>query len=271
MPFVQTRDIDLYYETQGEGPRLLFISGTGGDLRNKPNHMDGPLTQRFTVLGYDQRGLGQTSKPDLPYTMADYADDAAALMDALNWDTAMVMGVSFGGLVAQELALRHPERLQRLVLCCTSSGGKGGASYPLHELQDLSFEEQARKRIPITDSRKDAAWQAAHPQETQQLVDTAVAAAEARRKDPVVEMGYRRQLEARAQHETYDRLPSISMPVFLAGGLYDRQAPPENLDVLHERIAGSRLEYFEGGHGFTREDPRAMERIAAFLAGELDE
>ena len=93
MPFTHARDLDIYYELAGEGPRLLYISGTGGDLRSKPNHMDGPLTQRFTVLAYDQRGLGQTSKPDAPYTMADYGDDAAALMDALGWDGAMVMGV----------------------------------------------------------------------------------------------------------------------------------------------------------------------------------
>ena len=131
MPYLHARDLDIYYEQAGEGPRLLYISGTGGDLRSKPNQMDGPLPKRFTVLAYDQRGLGQTSKPDVSYTMADYGDDAAALMDALGWERAMVMGVSFGGMVAQEIALRHPNKVERLVLCCTSSGGPGRHLLPL--------------------------------------------------------------------------------------------------------------------------------------------
>jgi 3-oxoadipate enol-lactonase len=165
--------------------------------------------------------------------------------------------------------VRYPHRIEKLVLCCTSSGGAGGASYPLHELVDLSAEEQARLRIPITDMRKDAAWQAEHAEETRQLIETAVAADRARRKDPVVEMGYRRQLEARAEHDTYDRLGTLTMPVMLAGGRYDRQAAPENMETLRDLIPGSRLEFFEGGHGFLLEDPRALERIIAFLKSEL--
>jgi 3-oxoadipate enol-lactonase len=78
-------------------------------------------------------------------------------------------------------------------------------------------------------------------------------------------MGFRRQLEARAAHDTYDRLGGLMMPVMLAGGRYDRQAPPANLETLRDRIPGARLEFFEGGHGFIREDPRALERIIAFL------
>ncbi len=271
MPFTHVRDLDIYYELAGEGPRLLYISGTGGDLRSKPNHMDGPLPKRFTVLAYDQRGLGRTSKPDAPYTMADYGDDAATLMDALGWDRAMVMGVSFGGMVAQELALRHPHRVERLVLCCTSSGGPGGISYPLHEIQHLSLEERAVFRMPITDARRDATWQAANPDAVRQAIEVERAADALRGLDPHGHMGYQRQLEARRDHDTWDRLPSLTMPTFLAGGKYDRQAPPENMEVLRDRIPGARLEFFEGGHGFTREDPRALERIAAFLAGELDE
>jgi 3-oxoadipate enol-lactonase len=271
MPFTHTRDIDIYYELAGEGPRLLYISGTGGDLRSKPNHMDGPLPKRFTVLAYDQRGLGQTSKPDRPYSMADYGDDAAALMDALGWDRAMVMGVSFGGMVAQELALRHPDKVERLVLCCTSSGGPGGISYPLHEIQHLPLEERAVFQMPVHDGRRDATWQAANPDAVTQAIEAAKAGDALRAQDPNGQMGYQRQLEARRDHDTWDRLPSLAMPVFLAGGKYDRQAPPQNMEQLRDRIPGARLEFFEGGHGFTREDPRALERIAAFLAGELDE
>jgi 3-oxoadipate enol-lactonase len=104
MPIACLNDLSLYYERAGTGPRLLFISGTGADLRNKPNVFDGPLGQAFDVLAYDQRGLGQSDKPAIDYTMADYADDAAALMTEIGWDKAHVIGVSFGGMVAQELA-----------------------------------------------------------------------------------------------------------------------------------------------------------------------
>src|SRR3954452_9423845 len=109
MPYARGKGgLQLYFEHGGEGPRLLFVSGTGGDLRNKPNVFDGPLPKSFDVLAYDQRGLGQSEKPDVAYSMADYADDAAALMQSQGWDEALVIGVSFGGRVAQELALRHP-------------------------------------------------------------------------------------------------------------------------------------------------------------------
>jgi 3-oxoadipate enol-lactonase len=271
MPFTRVRDLNMYYEIAGSGPQLLYISGTGGDLRGTPRVFDGPLPKSFEVLAYDQRGLGQTDKPDVPYTMVDYADDVAGLLDAVGWDKALVTGVSFGGMVAQEFALRHPERVERLALCCTSSGGEGGASYPLHEIQDMPLEEKAVFQMSISDVRKDAAWQSANPDAVQQAIEVARVGAERRKATPGGEMGARRQLEARAGHDTFDRLPSLQMPVFLAGGKYDRQAEPARLETLRDRIPGARLEFFEGGHGFTREDPRAWERVTAFLLGKLDE
>ena len=96
MPHIQAGGIRIYYETAGSGPRLLFINGTGADLRNRPNAFDGPLAKAFQVLGYDQRGLGRSEKPDRPYSMQEYADDAAALLDALGWDRAHVMAVKQG-------------------------------------------------------------------------------------------------------------------------------------------------------------------------------
>ncbi|MEJ0043800.1 MAG: alpha/beta hydrolase [Rhizomicrobium sp.] len=92
----------------------------------KPNQMDGPFPRAFDILSYDQRGLGRTSKPDAPYTMADYGDDAARLMDFVGWPSARVIGVSFGGMVAQEFVLRHPARVERLVLACTSRAARAG-------------------------------------------------------------------------------------------------------------------------------------------------
>jgi 3-oxoadipate enol-lactonase len=270
MPFIHVRDLKMYYEIRGKGPRLLVISGTGGDLRRSPSIFEVPIAQHFEILAYDQRGLGQTSRPDIPYTMVDYADDANALLDAVGWDRCLVMGISFGGMVAQEFALRYPQRVERLVLACTSSGGPGGASYPLHELADLPVEEYARSMIPLRDIRQHAIWRETNPVQFQALFDQTLAGMQVGADEPGRKIGARRQLEARALHDTYDRLPNLRMPVYICGGLYDGIAKPTNLKSIQKQIPGSRLELFDGGHLFYIEDHRAFERIVAFLKGDLD-
>jgi 3-oxoadipate enol-lactonase len=270
MTVIAVRDLQMYYERQGTGPRLLFISGTGGDLRRKPTVFERPIAEHFDLLAYDQRGLGQTSKPAQPYTMANYADDAAALLDAVGWDRCHVIGVSFGGMVAQEFALRYPQRVERLVLACTGSGGTGGASYPLHEHLDDSPEARVRRQVVTSDLRRDSAWQTEHPAEFQELIQQGLAGGSIGADEPGRADGYRLQLLARKDHNTYDRLPSLTMPVFVCGGRYDGIAPIPNQEALKERIPGARLELFEGGHAFLQEDPLAYERVIAFLTGKLD-
>jgi 3-oxoadipate enol-lactonase len=270
MPFLPVRDIRIYYELRGSGPRLFFISGTGGDLRRKPNIFDSPLSRHFEILAFDQRGLGQTSKPDIPYTVADYANDASGLLEALGWERCAVMGVSFGGMVAQELALRFPGRVERLVLACTSSGGAGGASYPLHELSDLSLEEYARRIVILSDSRRTPDWQERHRSEFQGLIDFTLAGLQIGGDEPGHRAGARRQIEARIGHDTFERLPGLEMPVYTVGGRYDGIALPANLQALAARIPGAGLELFEGGHLFFLQDPRAFERIKAFLEGTME-
>ncbi|MCH7785958.1 MAG: alpha/beta hydrolase [Chloroflexi bacterium] len=270
MPFVKVRDISIYYEIGGEGPRLLYISGTGGDLRRTPSIFDSALAEHFEILAFDQRGMGQTDKPDIPYTMADYAADTDGLMEAVGWERASVMGVSFGGMVAPELVMRYPSRVERIVLACTSSGGAGKPSYPLHELQGLSKLEHARRTMEISDMRLDAAWQAANPERLQSMLEQRMAANLIGANEPGHEIGARRQIEARRNHDVYDRLPQIKNPVFVCGGRYDGIAPIVNQKALAEQLPNARMELFEGGHGFHREDPKAYERIIAFLQGKLD-
>ena len=271
MPFVAVRDLRMYYEIHGTGPRLLSISGTGGDLRRSPNIFEMPISQHFEILAYDQRGLGQTSRPDIPYTMADYADDANALLDAVEWERCLVMGISFGGMVAQEFALRYPHRVERLVLASTSSGGAGGASYPLHEFADLLVEDYARRVLQLSDTRRDAAWQAANPTQFQALFDQTLAGLRVGADEAGRQIAFRRQLEARAHHDTYKRLPALRMPVYICGGRYDGIATPANLEAMQKQILGARLELFEGGHLFYIQDSRAFDRIVAFLRGDLDD
>jgi 3-oxoadipate enol-lactonase len=271
MAFVTVRDLRMYYEIRGTGPRLLSISGTGGDLRRSPNIFEMPIARHFEILGYDQRGLGKTSRPDIPYTMADYADDANGLLDAVGWERCAVMGISFGGMVAQEFALRYPHRVERLVLACTSSGGTGGASYPLHELARLPVENYARCILQLSDTRRDTAWQAANSAEFQTLFDQTLADLRIGADEPGRRIGARRQLEARTLHDTYDRLPGLRMAVYICGGRYDGIARPANLEAMHKQIPGARLELFEGGHLFYIQDARAFERIGAFLRGEVND
>jgi 3-oxoadipate enol-lactonase len=229
-----------------------------------------PIAQYFEILAYDQRGLGQTSIPNTPYTMVDYAEDANALLDAVGWNHCLVMGISFGGMVAQELALRYPHRVERLVLACTSSGGAGGSSYPLHELADLPLEDYVRRILQLSDIRRHAIWREANPAQFQTLFDETMAGLRAGADEPGRQMGIRLQLEARACHDTYDRLPKMEIPVYICGGLYDGIAKPTNLRAMAEQILGSRLELFEGGHLFYIQDPRAFKRITAFFRGELN-
>ena len=266
MPFATVGDIEIYYEKSGSGPRLLCISGTGGDLRNKPNIFSSPLPSSFDLLAYDQRGFGQTSKPDYPYTMADYANDAAGLLDAVGWSDAMVIGISFGGMVAQEFSLRHPNRVTKLVLCCTSSGGAGGSSYPLHSITDMTASERMEHLIPIADTRHDEAWKKANPEEYQTILNMVLASEQAFADEPGHAMGAARQIEARRHHDTYDRLPQLNLPVLICGGKYDGIAAPENQMALQSKIRGSQMELFEGGHFFLIEDQKAFPRIIEFLS-----
>ena len=265
MPFIRVGDIDIFYEIGGSGPRVVYISGTGGDLRRTPSIFESPLAEQFEILAFDQRGMGQTGKPDIPYVMADYANDANGLMAALGWENCPIMGVSFGGMVAPELALRYPNRVKSLVLACTSSGGAGRPSYPLHEFEGLSDAERRKRTLELSDTRHDAKWQAANPEELKALLKQAEESASIGADEPGREVGAHRQLHARKQHDVYDRLPSLNVPVFVCGGHYDGIAPPANLKALASQLPNAKLEFYEGGHGFLRQDERAYQGIIEFL------
>ncbi len=261
MPTCVANGVTLYYELAGTGERLLSISGTGGDLRQKPGVAQGPLGEAFEVLSYDQRGLGQSSTPTWPYAMADFAADSAALLDTVGWDDCLVIGVSFGGMVAQELAIRHPERVRRLVLACTSAGGAGGASFALHELVSLTPEERVTRQIGLLDTRWDEAWRRDHPE----MVGLIAERMPATTGEPTE--GLTNQLGARAQHDTTARLGHIACPTLVCGGRFDGIAPPANSELLAQAIPDARLALFDGGHAFLLQDAAAWPAVTEFLAG----
>lgn len=267
MPFATLRDIPFYYEktpqNTGSGKRLLYIGGTGGDLRVHPTIFDTPLARKFELLAFDQRGLGQSGKPDLPYRMADYAADAAALMDHLGWQSCAVLGESFGGMVAQHLALDFPGRVEKLVIVASSSGGAGGDSYPIHEIGKLPAGQLASTMVSLMDSRCDEEWRSRHPDEFRalaELLQRSLAPG-----TPEQQIGSRRQLEARMGHDTYDRLPRITCPTLACAGRYDQIAPTKNLQAISDQIPDAELAVFDGGHRFLQQDQRACEVISRFL------
>jgi 3-oxoadipate enol-lactonase len=124
--------------------------------------------------------------------------------------------------------------------------------------------------VILVDTRLDPSWRIANPTQFQELVNQMVTRLNVGADEPDREIGARRQLEARVNHDTYDRLPSLRLPVYICGGRYDGIALPANLEALHKQIPGARLEFFEGGHLFFMQDPRAFKRITSFLLGELD-
>ena len=267
MPIAELDALKIYYEEAGTGPRLFFISGSGGDLRNKPNQFDSPLARAYSLISYDQRGLGQSDNPPGDFSMRQYADDAARLLDHLGIDRIPMMGVSFGGMVGLELLLQHPDRISAAVLACTSAGGAGGSSYPLHEIQHLPARERAETHLRVSDLRHTQEWINANPEAWEKRVQMVLK----NQRPDRDEAGAIKQLEARRYHDTFDRLGEINAPVLLAGGRYDGVAPVQNMQAIHERIAASTLEFFEGGHMFLVQDKSAYPAIMRWLSGVLSD
>lgn len=263
MPSASINGIDLHYELVGAGPRLLFVNGSGATVAGTAPLLR-PLLEHFEVLAYDQRGLGETEIPPGPYAMADYAADAIGLLDHVGWETTPVMGISFGGMVALELAVTVPDRIERLALLCTSAGGAGGSSYPLHELTAMAVEDRIRTNTEIMDTRFTPAYLAEHPRDA--AIVQVMTGRHGLEKSDEVRRGEALQLEARRHHDTWDRLGAITCPTFVAAGRYDGIAPLPNSEGIAARIAGSELHVYEGGHAFFIQDRTAFPEVIGFLS-----
>lgn len=251
----------LHYELLGDAvaPHLLYINGSGSRLVDVLP-MLGPFTKRFQVLAFDHRGMGESDVPRAEYTMPDLADDVVALVDHARWSSFRVFGISFGGMVAQHVAARIPNRIERMVLACTSSGGAGGSSYPLHELYALSDDERANRFPTVLDTRFTPEFVAAD--ETARLilsVPRPTLTGDAKR-------GLDLQMNARRHHDAFDLLPSITCPVMVTAGATDGIAPPENCRRLADRLPNAEFREFTGGHMFMLQDRSATPVMIEFLA-----
>ena len=264
VPQADVNGISLYYERWGEGPTLLFVNGSMSTLELTRPIVD-VYASRFDVVAHDQRGLGKTAIPPGPYSMADYAADALGLLDHLGIERCRLVGVSFGGMVAQEIAVTAPERIERLALVCTSPGGEGGPSYPLHTLRDLDPGERLGVSMRLMDTRFDDAWLADHPGD--RMLVEGLSSRSATPEGTEAARGEREQMEARRGHDVWDRLPRITCPTLVASGRYDGIAPPANGEAIASRVPAAELRVYEGGHAFFAQDPAAFPDILDFLAG----
>jgi pimeloyl-ACP methyl ester carboxylesterase len=263
MPTAELNGIEVYFERSGSGAPLLYCNGSGATI-DDTRVLFAPFAEHFDLVVHDARGLGRTEIPSPPYTMADYAADVVALADHLGWSTFLLAGISFGGMVAQEVAVTWPDRIERLALMCTSPGGQGGSSYPLHELAEMPPAEAAELGVRLLDTRFDPAWLRDHPAD--RMLAELMAARRSQPKTPEQLVGITAQLEARRHHDVCDRLDRVTCPTFVAAGRFDGIAPTRNGEAIAARIRKSELHVYEGGHVFMVQDPAAFPEILDFLA-----
>jgi pimeloyl-ACP methyl ester carboxylesterase len=266
MPKVQVGNVGLYYEEHGAGEPLVLIPGFGTGLwiwyRQIP-----ALAEHFRVIAFDPRGVARSDKPDEPVLMRGYADDVAALLEALNVESAHVLGASFGGFVAQEFALAEPKRTRRLVLCCTSFGGPRHCPPAPETLQaiastkGLNTEERVRENLLL-------AFSPAFVSEQAEEVERVIAL---RAENDVPEYAYLRQLQAAMAFNAEERVANISAPTLVITGDADVIVPHENSANLAAQIPGARLRVVEGGsHTFFIERPEEFNSAVIEFIKSLD-
>ena len=243
----------LFHQRSGSGTEpLLLIQGMSGTHLAWGEPFLAGLAQDFDVVAYDHRGIGRSDPVTEPFTIAELAVDAAGVLDALGWETAHVAGISMGGMVAQELALAHPDRIRTLTLGCTYCGGEGSELAPPDTLAKLSAgfrsgdrELAIRTGFEVNVSAGFAARPGAY--ETFRAMAKALPA-----PLPVIML----QMQAIGGHDTSARLPSLTMPTLVVHGDADRMLPVGNGRMIASLIPGATLEVLAGvGHMFWWEQP----------------
>jgi pimeloyl-ACP methyl ester carboxylesterase len=247
----------LYRTRRGEGEPLLLIMGMAGHHRMWGEPFLTLLERDFDVLAFDHRGIGTSARADAPFTIADLADDAAQVLDTVGWARAHVFGISLGGMVAQEFALRHPDRLRTLTLGCTYPGLGGdlsatGAQRALEASSSGDEERAVRAMYEVNVSARHAADPANYDVFRREALSVQVPV-------PVVMM----QFQAVLGHDALNRLATITAPTLVIHGTEDEMLAAANGKQIASVIPDAHLELFEGtGHLFWWEEP---ERTATLL------
>ena len=263
MPTVQIGDHELYYERRGAGDPVLLIMGVGATSDYWGETFRAGLAARFTVLSYDHRGIGRSGRISADFTVADLADDAAGLVRELGLAPAHVVGFSLGGMVAQELAIRHPECVSRLVLAGTSAGGGDRPSLSPDTVRRLN--EAMVSGDPATAIQAGLEANISADRSASAELRAAWVRLVSRARMPLRTV--QRQLDAAQRHDATSRLGAISAPVLVAHGSDDRMIDPAHADTLAAALGGAPVVRVRGaGHMFFWEAPEpAAELIAGWL------
>ncbi|HET8565779.1 MAG TPA: alpha/beta hydrolase [Solirubrobacterales bacterium] len=252
MPTVRTPAADLHVERSGSGDPLLLIQGMSGTHVSWGEPFLAPLREQFEVIAFDNRGIGLSGPVDGPFTIKEMAEDTAALLGELGLESVHVVGISMGGMIAQELALAHPDRLRSLTLGCTYCGGSGSQLMP---------EENARKLLGgMSSGDRDKAIRAAY----EVNLSPAFRAEESRYAAfhemattvPAAKETIELQVQAIFGHDTSGRIGEIATPALVVHGTADGVLPYANGELISSLMPSARLETLEGvGHMFWWEQP----------------
>ena len=250
---IDVGDRTLHAVRRGTGEPLLLIQGMSGTHASWGESFLSDLDPVFEHLSYDHRGIGSSDPAPEPFSIVDLADDALALMDASGFEDAHVLGISMGGMVAQELALRAPGRVRSLTLGCTYSGGEGSAMASPATIQRLSAGMMSGDRdlairtgYEVNVSSAFASDEANWPEFYEMATST-----------PASIATIMLQMQAIGVHDTLERLASIAAPTLVVHGDADEMLPVANAHLIAATIPGARLEVLEGvGHMFWWERPR---------------
>jgi pimeloyl-ACP methyl ester carboxylesterase len=257
MPIATVNGIKLNYKVEGHGEPLVMIMGLGANRSGCTSQI--PFFRKnFKIVTYDNRGVGKSDKPEGPYSIRIMADDAVKLMDHLEIEKAHIMGVSMGGMIAQELAINYPERVLKLVLACTFAGKDetSGDTPEQAELLHLSPVKMAAAMVKLAANKP-----------LNRFIYGNMAMIQSVFMGVSAKAGLNGQREACNNHNTLDRLTLIKAPTLVIVGTKDRIIKPVSSEVIVRNIPGATLIKIEGGSHMFYMEMRALfnQRVLDFL------
>lgn len=243
MPLLDVADATLYFETSGSGDPLVLIPGFASGVWSWKHQLD-QLSLHFNVIVFDPRGISRSQVSDeATVSIAAIADDVADLLDHLRIHKAHILGISFGGFVAQDLALRYPDRIDRLVLACTSYGGKGHVLPSMDILAAFASTKGLNSRDRIL-KYLTMAFTPVFVEETPDVVNEFCAL---REMNGVPEAVYMNQLISATTFDSSSQIAGIDAPTLVLTGDNDTIVPVQNSINLAATMRSARLETIPGG------------------------
>jgi 3-oxoadipate enol-lactonase len=246
--------MELYFERGGAGEPLLLIQGMSGTHASWGRPFRSLLEEEFEVFAFDNRGIGFSPETEEPFTIAEMAADTVALLDRLELESAHVLGISMGGMIAQELALAHPARVRTLALGCTYCGGPGSQLMDPQDFQELAEAQASGNRDRVLE----AMWKLnLSPGFRERVGEAGFAEFTAMATSvPIRSRTVQLQVQAILGHDTSARLPGLELPTLVVHGTADRVLGYANGPLIDSLLPDSHLQTFEDvGHLFWWEQP----------------